>query len=121
MQHLLQHTNKHTNAHTDTHKNTYTNTPTNAHTVTHTNTHMNTNAHTNTHNILITLLADPGAYRLWLPSSLAIDFDPFQRRNKRGILGNLLNWPSLAQCLDPPLHSVQRHKFHLHRNIYYSF
>src|SRR6218665_3824232 len=50
------------------------------------------------------------------PTSVAIDLGPLQQRNKREILGNMLNWPSsrmsglmwppLAKCLDLPVLAV---------------
>ena len=47
-------------------------------------------------------VADPGRKSgHGSPSSLSMDFDPIQQRNKREILGNVLNWPPIAECLDP--------------------
>ena len=42
-------------------------------------------------------MADPGGNPFMAPSSLAIDFGPLQRRNKRGIPGNS-KLSTLAQC-----------------------
>src|SRR6218665_3147061 len=41
------------------------------------------------------------------PIQFGYSLPPLQQRNKREILGNILNFPPLAEYLDPPLlHSV---------------